>query len=122
MAKILVVDDDPVNVNIVTRLLALHGHETTSASDGAAALEAARAQAPQLILMDMKLPKLDGWEATRRLKADPATRAIPVIAFTAQAMPGDDARTRECGCDDYDSKPIDFERLYAKIVRLLGDG
>lgn len=108
-----------MNRDMLTRRLARKGFEVFAANDGEQGLEAARTRAPGLILMDMSLPGLDGWEATRRLKADPLTSAIPVIALTAHAMPGDRDRALAAGCDDYETKPIEFPALLDKIERLL---
>ena len=103
--KILVVEDDPDNRRIVAKTLAVEGYEIVEAADGLQALAQAHAEHPDLVLMDLALPNLDGWEATRRLKSDPATRLIPVIALTAVAMRGDEEQARAAGCDDYLSKP-----------------
>jgi two-component system, cell cycle response regulator DivK len=119
MPKILLVEDNDMNRDMLTRRLARKGFETAEAVDGEQGIEAARSGRPDLILMDMSLPLLDGWEATRRLKADPATRGIPVIALTAHAMAGDRERALEAGCDDYDTKPIEFPSLMKKIEALL---
>ena len=119
MAKILLVEDNELNRDMLSRRLVRRGHEVAMAVDGAQALAAARSEAPVLVLMDMSLPVIDGWEATRRLKADPALRDIPVIALTAHAMSGDRERALEAGCDDFDTKPIEFERLLAKIDALI---
>ena len=97
-------------------------YEVLTAADGAAGIEAAARERPDLILMDLSLPGVDGWEATRRLKAQTATEAIPVIALTAHAMQGDEERARACGCDDYLTKPIDEDQLFATLARLLGPG
>jgi CheY-like chemotaxis protein len=120
MARILLVEDNEMNRDMLSRRLQRKGHEVLLALDGAEGVAAARAQKPDLILMDMSLPVLDGWEATRQLKADDATRAIPVIALTAHAMAGDEEKAREAGCDDYDTKPIELPRLLGKIDALLG--
>jgi CheY-like chemotaxis protein len=120
MAKILLVEDNEMNRDMLARRLGRRGHEVVCAADGAEGLELARREAPTLILMDMTLPVLDGWEATRRLKADPATGGIPIIALTAHAMSEDRARAIEAGCDDFDTKPIELPRLVAKIDALLG--
>ncbi|MGL4552165.1 MAG: response regulator [Gemmataceae bacterium] len=117
--KILLVEDDEMNRDMLSRRLELHGYEVIQAVDGLQGLEAARAAAPDLILMDMSLPGLDGWEATRRLKADAATRRIPVVALTAHAMSTDRAKALSAGCDDYDTKPVHLERLLAKMTALL---
>ena len=119
MAKILLVEDNELNRDMLSRRLVRRGHEVAMAVDGAQALAAALSEAPALVLMDMSLPVIDGWEATRRLKADPALRDIPVIALTAHAMSGDRERALEAGCDDFDTKPIEFERLLAKIDALI---
>ena len=119
MAKILLVEDNEMNLDMLSRRLTRQGFEVVSAQDGAAGLARASAEQPQLILMDMSLPVVDGWEATRRLKADPATRAIPVIALTAHAMAEDREKALAAGCDDYDTKPIELPRLLEKIKKLL---
>ena len=111
-------EDVELNRDLLVQLLE-DEHEVTTATDGAAGLEAAARLLPDLILMDLSLPVIDGWEASRRLKADPALCHIPVIALTAHAMQGDEERARECGCDDYLAKPIDEELLFAKLRRLL---
>src|SRR5947209_360438 len=115
MAKILVVEDNEVNQRILLRRLPKRGHEVVVASDGAEGVAMARAESPDLILMDMSLPVLDGWEATQQLKHAPETRGIPVIALTAHAMVGDRERALAAGCDDYEVKPIEFDRLIGKI-------
>ena len=117
--KILLVEDNEMNRDMLSRRLKRIGHAVTVAKDGQQAIDFARAESPDVILMDMSLPVLDGWEATRRLKASEQTRAIPVIALTAHAMTGDRERAIEAGCDDYDTKPIEFERLCQKIERVL---
>jgi CheY-like chemotaxis protein len=119
MAKILLVEDNELNRDMLSRRLARRGHQVIVAVDGRAALALAASERPDLILMDMSLPVLDGWEATRRLKAAPATRPIPVIALTAHAMVADRERSLEAGCDDFDTKPVEIERLLGKIARLL---
>ena len=119
MARILLVEDNEMNRDMLSRRLERKGHTVTCAVDGREGLELARAQKPDLILMDMSLPVLDGWEATRQLKADAATKAIPVIALTAHAMASDEQRAREAGCDDFDTKPVEFARLLAKIQACL---
>jgi CheY-like chemotaxis protein len=119
MAKILLVEDNEMNLDMLSRRLARQGFDVVSAQDGAAGVAKATAEKPQLILMDMSLPVVDGWEATRRLKADPATRAIPVIALTAHAMAEDREKALAAGCDDYDTKPIELPRLLEKIKKLL---
>ena len=120
MPKILLVEDNEMNRDMLARRLARKGFEVAVAADGEEGVAMARADVPDLILMDMSLPVLDGWEATRRLKADKATMATPVIALTAHAMAGDKERALEAGCDDYDTKPIDLPGLLTKIEALLG--
>ena len=122
MTKILYVEDNEDNVYMLSRRLGRKGYEIVVAGDGAQGIEMARAQSPALILMDLNLPELDGWEATRRLKADPATEAIPVIALSAHAMAGDREKALAAGCDDFDTKPIELGRLLGKIAALLGEG
>jgi two-component system, cell cycle response regulator DivK len=117
--KILLVEDNEMNRDMLSRRLARSGHEVVVAKDGAQALDAARAERPDLILMDMSLPVVDGWEATRRLKAGAETRSIPVIALTAHAMAGDRERALDAGCDEYDTKPIELPRLLEKIERVM---
>ena len=120
MAKILLVEDNEMNRDMLSRRLQRRGHEVLVAGDGADGVAKARAEIPGLILMDMSLPVLDGWEATRQIKADPATSGIPVIALTAHAMSEDRERAISAGCDDYDTKPVEFPRLIGKIDALLG--
>ena len=108
-----------MNRDMLSRRLERRGFQITSATDGEQAIALTRSSLPDLILMDMSLPVLDGWEATRRLKADAATKGIPIIALTAHAMESDAARARECGCDDFDTKPVELSRLLAKIEALL---
>jgi two-component system, cell cycle response regulator DivK len=119
MAKILLVEDDEMNRDMLSRRLERGGHQVVIAVDGAQGVLLAQSAAPDLILMDMSLPVLDGWEATRQLKATLATRAIPIIALTAHAMAGDREQALEAGCDDYDTKPIEMPRLLRKIQALL---
>jgi CheY-like chemotaxis protein len=119
MPKILLVEDNDMNRDMLSRRLAKRGYDVVAAVDGEQGLLRARTEAPALILMDMSLPGLDGWEATRRLKQDPATREIPIVALTAHAMAGDREKAFEAGCDDFDTKPIDLVRLVAKIDVLL---
>jgi two-component system cell cycle response regulator DivK len=120
MARILLVEDNETNRDMLTRRLTRRGHEVSTAVDGADALKVARNAAPEVILMDMSLPVLSGWEATRVLKADSATASIPVIALTAHAMAGDREKALEAGCDEFETKPIEFPRLIEKIETLLG--
>ncbi len=117
--KLLLVEDNEMNRDMLSRRLTRKGYELAIAVDGQEALALAATAAPDLILMDMSLPLIDGWEATRRLKADPATAAIPVIALTAHAMAGDREQALGAGCDDYDTKPIEFPRLLEKIAAQL---
>jgi CheY-like chemotaxis protein len=119
MAKILYVEDNEDNVYMLTRRLRRNGHEVIVAADGEQGLAMARAEAPALILMDLRLPVMDGWDATRRLKATPETRDIPIIALSAHVMAGDKEKALAAGCDDYETKPIDFTRLLAKMAALL---
>jgi two-component system, cell cycle response regulator DivK len=119
MARILLVEDNEMNRDMLSRRLQRKGYEVLIAVDGGQGVEMAHAQVPDIVLMDMSLPVLDGWEATRKLKADAVTRAIPVIALTAHAMAGDRDKAIEAGCDDYDTKPIELPRLLGKIEELL---
>ena len=119
MAKILLVEDNEMNRDMLSRRLLRKGYAVVVATDGREGIAMARSEAPDLILMDMSLPLLDGWEATRQLKAAPETRSIPIIALTAHAMAGDREKAIEAGCDDYDTKPIEFTRLVDKIEALL---
>jgi len=119
MTKILIVEDNEMNRDMLSRRLARRGYEVVMAVDGEEGIAAAKAKNPDLILMDMGLPVIDGWEATRRLKAEPLTRAIPVIGLTAHAMAGDREKVIEAGCDDYDTKPVELPRLLQKIEALL---
>ncbi len=115
MLKILLVEDNEMNRDMLSRRLSRRGYEVVIAVDGEHGLAMAQSEMPDLILMDMSLPVLDGWEATRRLKSAPETRSIPVIALTAHAMAGDKAKALSAGCDDYDTKPIELRRLLGKI-------
>jgi CheY-like chemotaxis protein len=117
--KVLLVEDNEENRDGLSRHLRRKGYETLLAVDGWEGVDVARAEVPDLILMDMSLPGLDGWEATRLLKAAPQTRGIPVIALTAHAMAGDREKALEVGCDEYDTKPVEFARLLGKIEALL---
>jgi CheY-like chemotaxis protein len=119
MAKILLVEDNEMNRDMLSRRLVRRGYEVLVAEDGAAGVAAARAQKPDLVLMDMSLPVMDGWEATRQLKGDESTRIIPVIALTAHAMAGDEEKAMKAGCDAYETKPVDLARLLSKIEELL---
>jgi CheY-like chemotaxis protein len=120
MPIILLVEDNEMNRDMLSRRLLRKGFDVVMAEDGAAGVARATSHSPALILMDMSLPVIDGWEATRRLKADPATAGIPIIALTAHAMSEDRDKALAAGCDDYDTKPIDLDRLLAKISGLLG--
>ena len=119
MTKVLVVEDNEVNQQVIARLLRFRGFEVLVVGDGAEGVAAALAELPDVILMDMSLPGMNGWEATRQIKAQPATQAIPVIALTAHAMVGDREQALAAGCDDYDVKPVDIDRLVAKIEAQL---
>ena len=122
MAKILIVEDNPMNRDMLSRRLIRSGHLVVMAGDGRQGITSAQTENPDLILMDMSLPEIDGWEATRRLKSDKSTRRIPVIALTAHAMSSDRRKCMEAGCDDYDTKPVDYQRLTAKIQAVLQSG
>lgn len=122
MAKILLVEDNEMNLDMLSRRLGRKGYEIVMATDGQRGVEMATAERPDIILMDMSLPVIDGWEATRRVKASDAAKTIPVIALTAHAMVGDRDKALAAGCDDYDTKPIDFARLLGKIEALLQRG
>jgi CheY-like chemotaxis protein len=119
MPKLLLVEDNEMNRDMLSRRLARKGYDVVIAVDGAAGVAMAHSEVPDLILMDMSLPILDGWEATRQLKGSPDTVNIPVIALTAHAMSDDRAKATEAGCDDYDTKPVDLTRLLGKIEALL---
>jgi two-component system, cell cycle response regulator DivK len=119
MAKILLVEDNEMNRDMLTKRLLRRGYDVVVAVDGGEGVAMAESEAPDLILMDMSLPVLDGWEATRRIKAGPATSAIPVIALTAHAMAGDQEQAMAAGCDDYDTKPVELTRLVEKIQAFL---
>lgn len=120
MPKVLLVEDNELNRDMLSRRLQRKGYDVVMAEDGGKGLELAAGESPDLILMDMSLPVVDGWEATRRLKADPATRGIPVIGLTAHAMAGDREKCLDAGCDDYDTKPVELPRLLEKMETLLG--
>jgi CheY-like chemotaxis protein len=119
MPRILLVEDNEMNRDMLSRRLQKKGYDVLIAPDGEAGIHLAASERPDLILMDMSLPVIDGWEATRRIKGQPQTAAIPVIALTAHVMEGDRDRAFEAGCDDYDAKPIDLERLLGKMQALL---
>lgn len=122
MTKILLVEDNEMNRDMLSRRLTRNGFEVVVAVNGQEGVDLASAELPDLILMDMSLPVLDGWEATRRVKADPATAKIPVIALTAHAMAQDREEAMAAGCDDFDTKPVELPRLLEKINALLGNG
>ncbi len=120
MSKILLVEDNEMNRDMLSRRLKRKGFEVDIAVDGQAGVDMASSSNPDLILMDLSLPIIDGWEATRCIKANPSTQNIPVIALTAHAMAGDEEKARAAGCDDYDTKPVNLKRLLVKIGNLLG--
>lgn len=120
MVRVLVVEDNEMNRDMLTRRLQRAGHEVIVAGDGAEGIEIAKLQRPDVILMDMSLPVMDGWQASRTLKATVETEAIPIIGLSAHAMTGDRERALEAGCDDYDTKPVEFARLQHKIQSVLG--
>ena len=122
MARILYVEDNDDNIYMLQNRLTRQGFDVLIARDGASGVDMARSERPDLILMDLGLPVLDGWEAARRLKADPATCRIPVIALSAHAMSGDRVQALEAGCDEYDVKPVEWRRLLTKIRALLPSG
>jgi CheY-like chemotaxis protein len=119
MPKILLVEDNELNRDMLSRRLTRKGYNLVVAVDGAEGVSMTTSEQPDIVLMDMSLPAIDGWEATRQLKANPQTQAIPVIALTAHAMSGDREKALEAGCDDYDTKPVDLPRLLGKIEALL---
>jgi CheY-like chemotaxis protein len=119
MQKILLVEDNEMNRDMLSRRLIRNGYEVITAVDGRQGADMAVSEQPDLILMDMSLPVIDGWEATRRVKGNDATRRIPVIALTAHAMAGDREKAMQVGCDDYDTKPVEISRLLGKIAALL---
>jgi len=120
MTKVLLVEDNEMNRDMLSRRLTRRGFDVVIAVDGKQGVALARSEKPDIILMDMSLPVMDGWEATRCVKADDATRSVPVIGLTAHAMSGDREKAIEAGCDDYDTKPVEIDRLIGKIERLLG--
>jgi two-component system, cell cycle response regulator DivK len=119
MTKLLLVEDNEMNRDMLSRRLLRRGYEVAIAVDGAQGVEMARTERPDLVLMDMSLPVIDGWEATRRIKAGQDTKHLPVIGLTAHAMAGDREKALEAGCDDYDTKPIELERLLQKVEALI---
>lgn len=120
MAKILLVEDNELNRDMLSRRLVRKGHEVSIAVDGRQGIDMARAEVFDLVLMDMSLPEIDGWETTRLMRAAPETATVPIIALTAHAMAGDRDRALAAGCNDYDTKPVDLERLLGKMAALLG--
>ncbi|MGI9450718.1 MAG: response regulator [Geminicoccaceae bacterium] len=122
MAKILYVEDNEMNRDMLSRRLSRRGHEVLIAEDGQQGINMANDEKPDLILMDMSLPIIDGWEATKRLKSADETSTIPIIGLTAHAMADDREKCLAAGCDDYDTKPVDLPRLLGKIEQLLGEG
>jgi two-component system, cell cycle response regulator DivK len=122
MAKLLLVEDNEMNRDMLSRRLIRRGYEVAIAVDGDQGVTMAQSEKPDLVLMDMSLPVIDGWEATRRIKSSEETRHLPVIGLTAHAMAGDREKALEAGCDDYDTKPIELERLIGKIEALLPGG
>jgi two-component system cell cycle response regulator DivK len=119
MTKILLVEDNELNRDMLSRRLQRRGFEVVNAVNGQEGVEMAHSEAPELILMDISLPVMDGWEAARKIKTSPKTRSTPIIALTAHAMVGDREKSLEAGCDDYDTKPIDFQRLLQKMKTLM---
>ncbi len=119
MPKVLLVEDNEMNRDMLSRRLQRKGYDVVFAVDGNAAVSMARIEKPALILMDMSLPVMDGWEATRQIKSNPDTQTIPVIALTAHAMAGDQEKALAAGCEDYDTKPVDFPRLLGKMEELI---
>lgn len=122
MVKLLYIEDNEDNIYMLTQRLTKQGFEVLVARDGEHGVALALAERPALVLMDLSLPVVDGWEAARRLKEDPGTKSIPVIALSAHAMAGDREKALTAGCDDYDTKPVDFARLLSKIRTLLSEG
>jgi CheY-like chemotaxis protein len=122
MGKILLIEDNEMNRDMLSRRLERKGHKVVIAVDGAQGVDLARSELPDLILMDMSLPVLDGWQATRQIKATGETQSIPVIALTAHALAGDREKSLEAGCDEYETKPVDFPRLLGKIEMFLKKG
>jgi len=122
MSRILIVEDNEMNADMLSRRLQRLGHEVLIASDGQKGVDMTRELAPDLVLMDMDLPVIDGWAATRLIKADPVSRHVPVMALTAHAVVGEREKALQAGCVDYDTKPIEWSRLKLKVAAILGDG
>lgn len=120
MARILLVEDNEMNRDMLSRRLVRNGHEVSIATDGLEAIDKATAEAPEIVLMDLSLPVIDGWEATRRLRANATTAGLRIIALTSHAMTGDREKALAAGCDDYETKPVDLPRLLSKIAAQLG--
>ena len=118
--KILLIEDNELNLDMLTRRLERKGFSVIAARDGISGIEKANQEKPELIIMDLSLPILDGWDAAKKLKADQATTSIPIIALTAHAMKGDRQKALNAGCDEYDTKPVDFDRLLGKISKVTG--
>ena len=118
--KILLIEDNELNLDMLTRRLERKGFTVIPAVDGLSGIEKANQEKPELIIMDLSLPILDGWDAAKKLKADHATKSIPIIALTAHAMKGDRQKALNAGCDEYDTKPVDFDRLLSKIGKVTG--
>ena len=121
MPKVLLVEDNEMNRDMLSRRLVRRGYEVVFAVDGQQGIDMAASESPDIILMDLSLPVIDGWEATRRVKAQAATRNIPIIGLTAHAMSDDRDKAIDAGCDEYDTKPVELERLIGKMERLLGN-
>ena len=119
MSKVLIVEDNEMNRDMLSRRLMKRGYEIIMAVDGQQGVEMAAAETPDIILLDMSLPVLDGWDAARKLKSEDSTKGIPIIALTAHAMEGDREKAIEAGCDDYDTKPVEFKRLLGKMKDIL---
>jgi len=121
VAKVLLVEDNEMNRDMLSRRLIKRGYDVAMAVDGGAGVEMASSESPDIILLDMSLPVMDGWDAARAIKGDPTTAAVPIIALTAHALAGDREKALEAGCDDYDTKPVDLKRLLGKMEALLGE-
>lgn len=121
VAKVLLVEDNEMNRDMLSRRLIKRGYDVAMAVDGGAGVEMATSESPDIILLDMSLPVMDGWDAARAIKGDPTTAGVPIIALTAHALAGDREKALEAGCDDYDTKPVDLKRLLGKMEALLGE-